>query len=82
MSTVTFRNAITDARHQVEVTAGQTVRQAVQSSGFIAAGNDFSVRDKDGTIVDDHPAAQHAGTVLTVGLAGDRVSGGVVGAAR
>jgi hypothetical protein len=78
MSIVTFRNAITDARHQVEVSPGQTVRQAVESSGFVAPGSDFSVRDKDGIIVDNQPATQHDGAVLTVGLAGDSVRGGAV----
>jgi hypothetical protein len=75
-ATVTFRNAITDARQQVEVTPGQTVRQAVESSGFIAAGSSFSVRDKDGQLVDDQPASAFDGTVLSVGLPGDRVVGG------
>jgi hypothetical protein len=82
MSSVTFRNAITDARHPVDVSPGQTVRQAVLDSGFIAAGNEFSVRDKEGTIVDNQPADQFAGAVLTVGLAGDTVSGGTVGVTR
>lgn len=79
MSTVvTFRNAITDARQEVEVTSGQTVRQAVESSGFIAAGSSFSVRDKNGQVVDGQPASEHANTVLSVGLPGDRVVGGSI----
>ncbi len=73
---VTFRNAITDQRVQIEVGAGQTVRQAVEDSGFIAAGNGFSVRDKLGNVVDDQPAIQYTNTVLSVGLPGDLVVGG------
>lgn len=75
-TTVTFRNAITDARQEVEVSPGQSVRQAVENSGFIAAGSAFSVRDKNGRVVDDQPATEHANTVLSVGLPGDRVVGG------
>jgi hypothetical protein len=76
MAAVTFRNAITDARHQVDVSPGQTVRQVVETSGFVASGNDFSVRDKNGIVVDSDQATKHEGTVLTVGLAGDTVRGG------
>jgi hypothetical protein len=77
MSTVvTFRNAITDARQEVEVQPGQTVKQAVEASGFIATGNQFSVRDKDGHVVDDKPATEYANTLLSVGLPGDTVRGG------
>lgn len=76
MPTITFRNAITDARHPVEISEGQTVREAVIDSGFIAAGNEFSVRDKEGSIVDGDLASEHANEVLSVGLAGDTVSGG------
>jgi hypothetical protein len=73
---ITFRNAITDARQEVEVSTGQTVRQAVESSGFIAPGSQFSVRDKNGQVVDTEAAVDHANTVLSVGLAGERVVGG------
>ena len=83
MSTVvTFRNAITDARQEVEVSPSQTVRQAVESSGFIAAGSAFSVRDKNGQVVDNQPATKYANTVLSVGLPGDRVVGGFASHAR
>jgi hypothetical protein len=82
MSIVTLRNAVTDARHQVDVPPGQTVRQVVENSGFVAPGSDFSVRDKDGNIVDEQEAIQFAGAVLTVGLAGDSVRGGVVSPGR
>jgi hypothetical protein len=73
---VTFRNAITGDRQEVGIDPGQTVRDAVEASGLVAAGNAFSVRDKRGEVVDDQMAAQHANTVLTVGLPGDRVAGG------
>ncbi len=77
MSTaITFRNAITDARQEVEVSPGQTVRQAVEGSGFIAPGSQFSVRDKNGQVVDGDLATEHANTVLSVGLSGERVVGG------
>jgi hypothetical protein len=76
-TSVTFRNAITDDRQVVEVSNSQTVRQAVEASGFVAAGSDFSVRDKNGQVVDGQPAGQHANTVLTVGLPGDAVVGGL-----
>jgi hypothetical protein len=75
-TTITFRNAITDQRQEVEVLPGQTVQQAVESSGFIAPGSQFSVRDKNGQVVDNDVAANHANTVLSVGLAGERVVGG------
>lgn len=76
MNTITFRNALTDVTQPVQLQAGQSVRQAVESSGLIAAGNNFSVRDKDGQVVDDQPASQFAGQMLSVGLPGDGVVGG------
>lgn len=77
-ATVTLRNAISNNRQDVEVQPGQTVREVVDNSGFIAAGSGYSVRDKNGQIVDNHPAEQFAGTVLSVGLAGNNVVGGSV----
>jgi hypothetical protein len=77
MSTVVnFRNALTDTHQSVEVQPGQTVQQAVETSGLIAAGNRFSVRDKDGQVVDGRPATEFAGLTLSVGLQGDDVVGG------
>lgn len=75
-TSLTLRNAISNARQDVEVEPGKTVRQVVEESGFIAAGNGFSVRDKSGQVVDDRPAADFANTVLSVGLPGDHVVGG------
>jgi hypothetical protein len=67
---VTFRNVITGDRQDLQVQPGQTVRQAVEAAGIIAPGNQFSVRDKDGAVVDNDQASQHEGKVLNVGLAG------------
>ncbi|HUN30993.1 MAG TPA: hypothetical protein VMU95_03165 [Trebonia sp.] len=72
---VTFRNVITGDRQEVSVQPGQTVRQTVESAGIIAPGNQFSVRDKDGTVVDNDPAVQHEGKVLQIGPPGN-VQGG------
>jgi hypothetical protein len=76
MSAVTIRNAITDARQVLEIQPDQTVRQAVERSGFIAAGNPFAVRDKLGNVVDNDKIADHRDTVLTVGLPDDQIEGG------
>jgi hypothetical protein len=81
VTTITVRNAISNARQEVALRPGQTVRQAVEQSGFIAAGSNFSVRDKSGRVVDTQPAADHANTVLSVGLPGDNVVGGTAGRA-
>lgn len=75
-TTVTLRNAISNARQTVEVQPGQTVRHVVEQSGFIAAGSNFSVRDKNGQVVDNHRAEEFVNTVLSVGLPGDGVVGG------
>lgn len=72
---VVFRNVITGDRQEVTVQSGQTVRQAVENTGIIAPGNQFSVRDKDGEVVDGDPATQHEGKVLNVGLPGN-IQGG------
>jgi hypothetical protein len=72
---VTFRNIISGDRQEVTVQPGQTVHQAVESAGLIAPGNQFSVRDKDGTIVDNEPVQQHEGKVLQIGPQGN-VQGG------
>jgi hypothetical protein len=74
---VTFRNVITGDRQDIDVRPGQTVRQAVEAAGIIAPGNQFSVRDKDGTVVDGDPAHQHEGKVLQVGPQGN-VQGGSI----
>lgn len=76
MTTVTFRNALTDSSQRVDIQPGQTIRQAVEHSGLIAAGNDFSVRDKDGNVVDSRQASEYSGMMLSVGLPGDDVVGG------
>jgi uncharacterized surface anchored protein len=76
---VTFRNAITGDRRDVDVRTGQTVHQAVEDAGIVAPGNAFSVRDKDGELVDNEQATSHEGKVLSVGLAGGNVRGGTAG---
>jgi hypothetical protein len=75
---VTFRNVITGDRHPIDVQpgqVGQSVRQTVESAGIIAPGNQFSVRDKNGTVVDNDPVSQHGGEVLQIGPLGN-VQGG------
>ena len=79
MSSVTIRNAITDARQVLEIQPNQTVRQAVENSGFVAAGNAFAVRDKIGNVVDNDQVTEHKDTVLTVGLPDDQIEGGMGG---
>jgi len=73
---VTFRNVITGDRRDIDVHPGQTVRQTVESVGMIAPGNQFSVRDKDGAVVDDDPASRHEGRVLQIGPLGNVQGGG------
>ncbi|MDY7083631.1 MAG: hypothetical protein SYR96_00855 [Actinomycetota bacterium] len=73
---VNFRNALDGHTQPVEVQPGQTVQQAVEASGLIAAGNQFSVRDKDGQVVDNREATDFDGLTLSVGLPGDEVRGG------
>jgi len=73
---VTFRNVITGDRHDIDVHPGRTVRQTVESAGIIAPGNHFSVRDKDGTVVDNDPATHHEGRVLQIGPLGNVQGGG------
>ena len=74
-STVTVRNSLTNDRFQVKVRPNQSVRDAIKESGIVH-GDEFGVRDKNGTIVDDTPISEHEGQVLNVGLPGDMVRGG------
>jgi len=73
---VHIRNTLTDSRREIEACPGQTVQEAVTASGFIASGHLFSVRDKDGQVVDDRPVTDFAGTTLSVGLPGEDIVGG------
>jgi hypothetical protein len=73
---VTFRNVITGAERDVDVEPGQTVKQAAERAGVVAPGNNFSVRDKDGKVVDSEPVVNHEQRVLSIGLPGP-VAGGV-----
>jgi len=77
MSTsVIFWNVITNERQEVAVQPGQTVKQALEGSGFIAPGSDVSVRDKFTNVVDDEEAAKYNGELLRLGLPGTGVRGG------
>jgi hypothetical protein len=67
---VTFRNVITGAERELDVDSGLSVKQAAESAGIIAQGNNFSVRDKDGRVVDAEPIASHEERVLSIGLPG------------
>jgi len=73
---VTFRNVITGDQRVIDVQPGQTVRQAVESADIIAPSNQFSVRDKDGTVVDSDQATYHEGRVLQIGPLGNVQGGG------
>lgn len=71
---VTIRNAITNERMEVTAETGKTVKDAVEKSGFVAG--DFSVRDKDGNVIDDRHITDFDGKVVNVGLPGRTVVGG------
>jgi hypothetical protein len=73
---IILRNAITDDRQQVLVESGTTVRETVESSGFVPPGISYSVRDKNGFVVDNDIAISFAGATLSVGLPGDQIVGG------
>ena len=75
-ATITLRNAITGERQDIEADPELTVHQVVERSGFIVPSSDFSVRDKDGQVVDQCPVADFANTLLTVGLPADSARGG------
>lgn len=75
--TIVLYNAITYARQEVEVNPGMTVREIVDSSGFIATDSQFSVRDSDGIIVDDCPAVDFVSSTLSVGPPEDIPRGGL-----
>ncbi|HUA29375.1 MAG TPA: hypothetical protein VMC03_10870 [Streptosporangiaceae bacterium] len=75
-SHIIVRNAITDAVATLDIKDGRTVHDLVTNSQFIAPGNPFSVRDKNGVVVDSDLALDHANSILTVGLPDDRRWGG------
>ncbi len=74
MTNVTVRNTLNGERVEIPVVPGRTVRDAVAESGFVA-GDDFSVRDKLGGVVDHEDISGYAGKVVNVGLPGN-VEGG------
>src|SRR5262245_56174418 len=53
---VTVRNTITNDRVEVVAAPGRSVQDAVRESGFVHG--DFSVRDKDGNVVDSQPISE------------------------
>lgn len=71
---VTVRNTITNDRVQLDTVAGKSVQEAIRESGFVHG--DFSVRDKDGNVVDAQPLADYEGKILNVGLPGRTIVGG------
>jgi hypothetical protein len=73
---VTFRNVITGDHISVEAGYGEIVRQAVEKSGLIPPGSQFSVRDKDGTVVDGEQATNFPDVLLQIGPLGNIKGGG------
>jgi len=71
---VTIRNTITNERMEIPAEQGKNVKDAVQNSGFVAG--DFSVRDKQGNVIDDSRISEFDGQVVNVGLPGRTVVGG------
>ena len=71
---VTVRNTITNDRIQMDTRPDLSVQQAVRDSGFVHG--DFSVRDKDGNVVDTQPVTDFDGKILNVGLPGRTIVGG------
>jgi hypothetical protein len=69
-----MRNTITNDRLLLEALPGRTVQEAVKESGFVHG--DFSVRDKDGNVVDEEWIDDFEDTILNVGLPGRTVVGG------
>lgn len=67
-----IRNAVTNDRYEVDIRPGESIRDAVDRSGSVAANWDYIVRAKNGQIIDDAPASRYAGTVVIVGYAPDR----------
>lgn len=77
MAEVVLRNTITNDRMSLDTSnlAGQSVGDVVSESGFVAG--DFSVRDKQGRVIDDDPIENFEGAVVNVGLPGASVVGGI-----
>jgi hypothetical protein len=72
---VRVRNTLSNESIDIPIVDGKTVRQVVAESGFVA-GDEFSVRDKRGNIVDDQSVSAFAGQVVNLGLPGRTVVGG------
>ena len=73
MAVFTVRNSVNGQRQDVGIQLGQTVREAVEGSGFVTG--DFSVRDKSGRVIDSDQVSAFEGQVVNVGLRGNVVGG-------
>jgi hypothetical protein len=71
---LTARNTINGERMQIDTDASKSIAEAVRDSGWVTG--QFSVRDKNGNVIDDRPASEFEGTVVNVGLPGRTVVGG------
>ena len=71
---VTVRNTLNNERHELPTDTNQTVKEAIENSGFVLG--DFSARDKNGNVVDSQPISQFEGQIVNVGLPGSTIEGG------
>jgi hypothetical protein len=71
---LTARNTINGERMQIDTDGSKTVAAAVRDSGWVTG--EFSVRDKNGNVIDDRPSSEYQGMVVNVGLPGRTVVGG------
>ncbi len=76
MPTLRFRNALTNDRAEVDVDQGTTVREAAVATGLVAMTDQFSVRDRNGELVDGDEVSRHQTEILSIGIVGDKVAGG------
>lgn len=65
--TFTLRDESSGERWKIAVSAGMTVREAVEASELIAVGTPFTVRDSLGLPVDDLLATEYVNGLLTLG---------------
>lgn len=76
MPIVRFRNSLSNERREVDVPQGTTVREAAVATGMVGASDQFSVRDRAGELVDGDEVSRHTADILSIGIAGNKVSGG------
>jgi hypothetical protein len=72
---VIVRNALNNDRIDLPPVAGKSVKQAVRDSGFVI-DDQFSVRDKNGHVIDQQLITEFDNLVVTVGMPGDGIRGG------